>query len=203
VPAGNQQQPSNQPTKTMALSLERDIPSGKDAVLSLNIFKSCMWLKYLGKTVMVLMVGSLIAMANYSVWTQTLGPGIRFGHSNAKKSDSDAVDTWFWGQIMYFILSCIYSGVIVMLVWCYARTVIDCPGRVPDSWFPFSDESDRDALQRDDAYRKMVLDHYEESLRVARREVAAAGARSQYQNPLEVAYMYATRPRWCKKCQVR
>eukprot|EP00204_Picochlorum_oklahomense_P002655 CAMPEP_0118802430 /NCGR_PEP_ID=MMETSP1161-20130426/7782_1 /TAXON_ID=249345 /ORGANISM="Picochlorum oklahomensis, Strain CCMP2329" /LENGTH=307 /DNA_ID=CAMNT_0006730649 /DNA_START=202 /DNA_END=1125 /DNA_ORIENTATION=+ len=127
---------------------------------------------------MVGMVFFLICVANYAVWRHVLIPGMG--------------DVNILTQLGYAIMSFMYGSCVAMLVWCYIRTVLDSPGEVPAAWYPFEDESQRQYLQHDDGYRKSVLEGYEQAL-----EQATPTDGSKFQ----LAYMYATRPRWCKKCR--
>lgn len=129
---------------------------------------------------MVGMVFFLISVANYAVWRHVLIPGM---------SDVNILT-----ELGYGMVSLAYGLCVAMLVWCYLRTVLDSPGEVPPAWYPFHDESQRQYLQHDDGYRKSVLEGYEQAL-----EQATPTDESKFQ----LAYMYATRPRWCKKCRVR
>lgn len=163
----------------------------------LNVFKSCMWLKYLGKSFMIAIVGGLVAMANYSVWTQALLPGIH----NGRQFPSHDMKPHVGGQLWYTMISCVYAGTIGMLTWCYVRTMADCPGQVPDSWFPFSpedfSEEECNLMRYDDMYRIDVLDKYSKDLEEYSAEALDDGKKGR----AHVAYLYATRPRWCKKCR--
>lgn len=173
-------------------------PSSQIYVMDwLNVFKSCMWLKYLGKSLMVVIVASLVMLATYSVWTRALLPGIRFG----RQFPQGDTMPYIGGQVWYFILSCIYIGSIVMLIWCYVRTMMDCPGRVPESWFPFSPQDfsseEYDLVRHDDTYRQDILDRYANDL----KEYSAYALENGKTGKAQVAFLYATRPRWCKKCR--
>lgn len=163
----------------------------------LNVFKSCMWLKYVGKSIMVGIIGFLVVLANYSVWTQSLLPGMRYG----RQLPGDDAKPHIAGQIWYFIVACMYMISIGMLAWCYVRTMVDCPGRVPDAWFPFSpqdfSEEEYNLMRHDDTYRQDVLNKYVKDLEEYSSEALDDGKTGRAQ----LAYLYATRPRWCKKCR--
>ena len=182
----------------MVPGVNRKQSSHLDGMDFLNVFKSCMWLKYLGKSLMVAIVGSLVFMANYSVWSQALVPGIRYGK---QLPAADSVKPHVGGQMWYIAVACVYAGSVGMLLWCYIRTMADCPGRVPESWFPFPpeefSEEEYNLLRHDDAFRQDMLNRYSKELEEYSAEVLDDGRKGRAQ----VAYLYATRPRWCKKCR--
>ena len=187
-------------------------------VTSLNIFQICMCLKHLGKAVMVVIVGSLVAVANYAVWSNSLLPGILYGDpglglSNAGMNDTQHGHSEDWvvgqhvsvvGQALYFVAGVMYAGTVGMLLWCYWTTMSTHPGRVPPKWYPFI-EYVRDL--EDEVCRNRVIEEYNEVVKSLGDALNAQGGVHPHQHhhtkgPLEVAYMYANRPRWCKKCQV-
>jgi len=187
-------------------------------VTSLNLFRICMCLKHLGKAVMVIIVGSLVTVANYAVWSNSLVPGIVYGDPGLGLSNSRGNETQngggdelvvgqrvsVIGQAFYFVTGVVYAGTVGMLLWCYWTTMTTHPGRVPPKWYPFIEYV---SGLEDEECRNRVIEEYSEVVKSLGDALNAQGGAHPHQHPqtkgpLEVAYMYASRPRWCKKCQV-
>lgn len=168
-------------------------------VLSLNLFQKCLFLKHLGKVLMVGLVLMLVAGTNYAVWSNVLIPGILHGGTRASSeksiADTDAVHAngVIAVQALYALLGALHAAAVGMLLWCYYRTVEDSPGLVPEKWYPFKEYI---VDMEHDVFRSMVIKEYGQVI-AAKREAGDPHCL------LEAAYMHESRPRWCKKCQVR
>ena len=162
-------------------------------VTSLNLFEHCRFLRYVGKGIMMLIVGSLIALATTSVLTLALFP---------RATDAP----------VYYFLAVIYLATIFMICWCYWRTMMDDPGLVteydpfrahvgdttgPSAGDPLDDLCSR--INVDATFRMRVTNNYTETLRTDMMR-AAKSQHTARDKRLALAYAYETRPRWCKKC---
>ncbi len=159
-------------------------------ITSLNIFEHCRFLRYVGKGLMVLIVGSLVTLATHSVLTLAVLPRAQ-------------------SEPGMYVVGVIYMGVICMICWCYWRTMVDDPGVVV-AYDPFASHTGQtDAypmhdvptrLRADASFRQHMTHTYTENLRADMRRAAKSPHAISREKRMALAYAYETRPRWCKTC---
>lgn len=176
-------------------------------VTQLNIFSTCMWMKHLGKMFMLCLVGGLVGLVNYAVWTNALLPGLAHGGVGIRSPDDRDTPVDAVGQSLYFLCCCVYGAVVFLLCWSYIKTMKDSPGTVPEKWYPFSEysvdlEYEGAKIRVVEEYESLIGTLWDEVCNAQSNAQAYSMALSHPKSPLEVAYMTVNRPRWCKKCKV-